>query len=277
VTRYDDDRRKPPQNVEAEKSVLGAVLLEPSSIDDVVDVLGKNTSVFFEEVHQHLYGAMLKLQAANQPIDAISLIDALGRRVDDAGGFSYIASLTSAVPTSANVDYYARIVRETATLRKMISTCSKIIGTCYNPEGETAEDILGFAEATFENMSAVAVGAKAVHISDVIETVLEDTEHALTHEKAPGIMTRIEWLDNITNGLAYSEMSVLLARPNVGKSAMMLNFAYQAASAKVPVLIFSLEMTEALLAKRLLNIDSGVDFHRLAKRWQVEPELKKLR
>lgn len=266
-----------PQNVEAELSVLGAILLNPSVVDDVIDVLGKRPhDVFHVEAHQLLYGAMLRLHGAGTPIDTVTLMEALGKRLEAAGGVSYIASMTSKLPTSANFEHYARMVKETATLRKMIHSCRTLAERCYNLSGEGVEDIIGAAQAIFENMDGDATSSKAVHIMDVIETVVSDVDRFLKSEQSPGVPTPLGWLNDLIGGLPYGELSMLLARPNVGKTAMMLNIAHHAAGLGIPVMILSLEMRKEKLAERLLNIDGGVDFKRIEKRWQVDAEIQKL-
>jgi replicative DNA helicase len=274
VSRNDRDL---PQNAEAEKSVLGAILLNPNVVDDVVDILGKRASdIFFVEAHQHLYAAILKLHAANLPVDTVALMDALGRRLDDAGGMSYIAGLTSAVPTSANVEYYARLVRDAAMQRRIIRACTQLANSCYNLRDEAIEDVIARGQAIFESIEAGTSTSTTYHVMDVVETIVDRVDGFLKGDQVTGIPLPWAWWNNHMGGLAYGEIAFLLARPNVGKTAMMLNIALHAASLGVPVLVLSLEMNKEKLVERLLNIDGGVDFKRIEKRWRPDDEVKKL-
>lgn len=253
------------------------MLIDPASIDDVCDILGSRPQdVFFVEAHQHLYRAMLKLHTEQTPVDSISVMQALGHRLDSAGGVSYIAGLTSSVPTSANVEHYAKIVKGMSLRRRMIVACASISNDCYS-EREDLDDIVGRAQAVFEAIEGGTSTSKTHHIMDVIENVIGDVELFLKSEVMPGVPTPWIWWNNLIGGLPYGEFSMLMARPNVGKTAMMLNIAHTAGQIGIPTLILSLEMDKERLAKRLLNIDSGVDFKRIEKRWQVEPEIDKLK
>lgn len=273
-----DNNRVLPHNVEAERSVLGAMLLNPDAIEAGIEALGdRPQQLFYVEAHQYLYRAVLALVKAGAPVDSVSLMEQLSRerKLEAAGGMSYIAGLASSVPTSANIEHYAKIVREAATLRRVIATCSRISSACYSGQ-ESVEDILANAQGVFDGLEKSNVKGKTFHVADVVETVVDRVDRFLKGEQTSGIPTPWGWLNELTGGLSYGEISFLLARPNVGKTAMMLNIALHAAAVGVPVLVLSLEMCKEKLVERLLNIDGGVDFKRIEKRWQAESEVKKL-
>lgn len=271
--------RVPPQNIEAERAVLGACLLNPDVIASAVEILGdKPSAVFYVESNQYVYRAILSLTKKGIPVDSVSLMEQMNadRTLERAGGVLNLAGLSNAVPTSANVEHYAKIVKDSATFRRMIAVCTRIQSACYNPQ-EPVEDVLGTAQALFEGLEKNTATSSACHVADVVERVLEETDRSLKGETSPGIKTGIKFLDALTNGLQYNELSFILGRPKSGKTAFALNIAYHAASHGVPVYIQSIEMPMVGLVKRLLTIESSVDFGKISRQFDVEAELERLK
>jgi replicative DNA helicase len=272
--------RVPPQNIEAERAVLGACLLNPDVIASAVEILGdKPSAVFYVEAHQFLYARSLSLTKKGIPVDTVSLMEQMNsaRTLERAGGVS-----TSRGDEQRGPDLgQRRALREdrpkdSATFRRMIAACTRIQSACYNPQ-EPVEDVLGTAQALFEGLEKNTATSSACHVADVVERVLEETDRSLKGETSPGIKTGIKFLDALTNGLQYNELSFILGRPKSGKTAFALNIAYHAASHGVPVYIQSIEMPMVGLVKRLLTIESSVDFGKISRQFDVEAELERLK
>jgi replicative DNA helicase len=254
--------RMPPQAVDVEQSVLGAMLLEREAIPKVIEVLAEDA--FYQAKHQHVYAAALKLFEKGTPVDLITITDELRRAgtLDEVGGAYYLTELTSRVDTAANVEYHARIIAEKSLLRKMIETMTGLIGRAYDA-GADAFELLDEVERDIFNISDSQLRKAAVSMRDVVIETVERLQSI--HGQAAGITgvpSGFHRLDNMTSGWQPSDLIIVAARPSMGKTAFSLSLARNAAmhpSDPVGVAIFSLEMSAQQLAQRLLTSEARVD------------------
>ncbi len=255
--------RVPPQNIEAEQAVLGAMLLNRDAAGAAVETLGEDPrEVFYVEAHQRIYTSAVDLFREGTPIDEVTLFDRLKRdgHLDAAGGATYIAQLTDAVPTSANIDYYARIVRDAAILRNLITTCDRLSAQAYTQEGE-ARDLLDEAESAIFTLAQAREVGQIAKVGELINPAVERIQKLIElHTGISGLSTGYRELDKMLSGLQASDMIVLAARPSVGKTALALNIArHVAIDEKKGALIFSLEMSKEQLTQRLLCMEGRIN------------------
>ncbi len=252
--------RVPPQNLEAEQAVLGAVLLQSEALISVMERI--DTEDFYDKSHQLIYEAMVNLGEENQPIDLITLTSLLQDRgqLEDIGGVSYLAKLANAVPTAANVDYYAQIIEEKSMLRRLIRTATQIVSEGYTG-GEDVGSMLGDAERKILEISNRRSGSGFIAIRDVLMEVFERVETLSENSgNTTGIPTGFIDLDKMTAGFQRSDLIIVAARPSVGKTAFALNIAQNVAvRAKETVAIFSLEMSAAQLVQRMICAEANLD------------------
>ena len=270
----------PPHNIDAERSVLGAMLLNPDAVGPVTEILQGNASeVFYAPAHQYVYDAIINLYAKSQPIDAITLKDQMERNgtIDDAGGLAYITELTGAVPTSANVQHYARIVLDASILRRVISSCSNVIAEAY----DSPEDVNKLLDAAESNIFKIAEQRQLnpiLKVADLLEASIHRIEQQMKAGSGiTGIATGFTKLDEMTSGFQPSDMVVLAARPSVGKTAFCLNIASNAGVQHGKnVLIFSLEMAKEQLVQRLLCMEGRINSERLRSGFLAQSEYPKI-
>ncbi len=252
----------PPQNLEAERSTLGAMLLEREAIGKVVEILTEET--FYSEAHRRIFRAIVDLYDRNEPVDYITLTDLLSRwgDLEAAGGAPYLTSLTDSVPTAAHVEHYARIVKEKYLLRRLIRTSTELITRSYSGE-EEADGLLDEAERSMFELSQNRQRGGVLKIKDVIHDAMELVEKFSKHEThITGVPTGFPDLDEMTSGLQAGELVIMAARPSMGKTALALNLAsYAALEAKLPVAVFSLEMSAEALVTRMLCSEARVNVH----------------
>ncbi|MBX5464555.1 MAG: replicative DNA helicase [Clostridia bacterium] len=256
--------RVPPQAIEAEEQVLGALLLDRDALVRVAVTLAPQD--FYKEAHRLIYEAMLALFDRGQPVDVITLADELGRKdqLERAGGVAYLASLASSVATAANVDYHARIVQEKSMLRQLLAAVGEISASVFN-SGEEVDTLLDQAENRIFQVSQRRQSRSYEPLRDVLVKTFEEIERLYTHRgEVIGIPSGFPDLDRLTSGWHPSELIIVAARPSQGKTALSLNMAAVAAVRhKVPVAIFSLEMSKEQLAQRLLCAEAQVPSVRL--------------
>ncbi|MCL6521851.1 MAG: replicative DNA helicase [Firmicutes bacterium] len=256
--------RVPPQAIEAEEQVLGALLLDRDALVRVAVTLAPQD--FYKEAHRLIYEAMLALFDRGQPVDVITLADELGRndQLERAGGVAYLASLASSVATAANVDYHARIVQEKSMLRQLLAAVGEISASVFN-SGEEVDTLLDQAENRIFQVSQRRQSRSYEPLRDVLVKTFEEIERLYTHRgEVIGIPSGFPDLDRLTSGWHPSELIIVAARPSQGKTALSLNMAAVAAVRhKVPVAIFSLEMSKEQLAQRLLCAEAQVPSVRL--------------
>lgn len=252
--------RIPPQNIDAEKSLLGAVLIDEEVLPDVAEVIKSND--FYEKPHQAIFGAMVRLYERHKPVDMLTLTDELKRKdeLDIAGGSAYLSELTNYVPTAAHAEAYADIVVQKAVRRRLIHASSEITELSYDEEHETQE-LLGRAEAELFSVSDQSLKQDLVSIESVLTDSFDRMEELHRNKGAlRGIKTGYRDLDNMTAGLQRSDLIILAARPAMGKTTLVTNLAYNVATIEQKaVLFFSLEMSKEQLVDRMLADASGVD------------------
>lgn len=272
--------RTPPQNIEAERSVLGAMLLNPDAVGAAFEVLnGAGELFFYLEPHQFIWDATLALFARAQPVDAVILIDELQRmgKLEAAGGASHLAELTRCVPTSANVEVYARIVRDCAVLRGVIQTGTRLVSEAYTGEVVPSE-MLDRAEAELFRLAEGQHQSRLMQARDFVGQGLRSLESLVASGGGvTGLATGIAEMDALLLGLQPSDMIVLAARPSVGKTAYSLNMAAHATvGLGKSCLIFSLEMSKEALIQRMLCGVGRVDSKRLRSGFLARAEMPKL-
>ncbi len=261
-----------PQNVEAEAGVLGSLLIDPEAMAQIADFLAPDD--FYRESHRVIYEAAQDLYEGGTPADLITLIDELQRRgkIEEAGGPSYVSSLANQVPTSANVESYARIVERTAILRRLIHAAGQIAGVAYNePDANVALDQ---AEKLIFNVSQRISHAEFEHIRDTLREYLDKLGQLHSHRgEIVGVATGFSDLDKMTGGLQRSDLVILAARPAVGKTSFALSVAHGATLRYGHgVAVFSLEMSAEQLVARFLSMDANVDQQKLRTGWIDDDE-----
>ena len=263
VTAVERDRL-PPHNIEAEQSVLGSLLLDRDAIIKIASLVKPED--FFSGANGIVFQAILDLYNRREPTDFITLSDELGRkeRLDQVGGIAYLSSLVSAVPTSVHVEYYAKIVERTATLRRLIDAGAQIVSIGYQ-DGVDTEDALDRAEQAIFRVTERRTTKDFVSIAEVLDRFFDQIDYLQQHRgEVVGVPTGFTDLDQLTGGLQKSDLIILAARPSVGKTALALGMAYGAAVVNGKTVgIFSLEMSAEQLVQRLLSTETGVDSHRL--------------
>ncbi len=256
--------RVPPQNLEAEQAVLGAILLEAEALITAMEHL--RAEDFYSVAHQRIYDAIIELNEDNKPLDLVTLMSRLQDQgeLEEIGGVSYLAKLSGAVPTAANVEYYAQIVAEKAMLRRLIRTATQIVSNGY-AEGEDIGALLNDAEQRILELSNRRAAHGFISIRDVLMEVFEKVEHLYNHKGGvTGIPSGFPDLDKMTSGFQRSDLIIVAARPSVGKTAFALNIAQNVAvRASETVAIFSLEMSAAQLVQRMICAESNVDAGRM--------------
>ena len=267
----------PPQNLEAEQSILGSILLENSAINSVLEFLSAGD--FYSEAHRKIFNIIVELSEKNEPVDLITLSNALrGKKMlDNVGGASYLASLVDNVPSAANVANYAKIVKEKSILRGLIGSATEIIESCYET-GSDVDQVLDKAEHSIFEISENKVRPSFYPIRDIVKDSFRSIEDLYARkELITGVATGFEKIDDLTSGLQNSDLIIVAGRPSMGKTAFALNIAqYAALEGKTPVAIFSLEMSKEQLAFRLLAAEAKVDSHRLRKGFLGETDWPKL-
>ena len=254
--------RIPPHSIEAEQSVLGSIFLDPETVVNVLEYL--ESSDFYRKNHQIIFDAILQLNNRNEAIDVVTISNELDTKnqLENAGGMEYLAELAVAVPTSANVEYYAKIVEEKSILRNLIRSATEIVRKGYE-EGNELAVMLDSAEQNILQVSERRNRSGFIRISDVVSASLQNIESlAQRSDDVTGVPTGYIALDKMTAGLQKEELIILAARPAVGKTAFALNIAQNVATkADQVVAIFSLEMGAESLVNRMLcaegNIDAG--------------------
>ena len=269
----------PPQNIEAEQSVLGAMLIDNTAAISVTEMLLPED--FYRESHKIIYRAMLSLLAKNEPLDMITLINELKKmnKLDDVDGVAYITLLANFVPTAVNVKYHAKIVEEKSILRQLVEGGTAIAYMGYEGTGE-ATDILDKAEKRILNISNRRGGIDFSLIKDVLPNTLDRISKALDNkEPITGLATGFKDLDYLTAGMQPADFIILAARPSMGKTALALNIAQNVAirgsrngEPKKTVAFFSFEMSEELLVQRMLCAEAEVDSQRLRVGGEIKDE-----
>lgn len=268
------ERHLPPQNVAAERSVLGSILLHNDAIDEVADFL--HPSHFYNDVHHQIYAAILKMRESGlRGIDAVTLAEELDRqqKLEEVGGVRYLLEILESVPHAAHIKFYAEIVRDKWILRSLTNVCTDVLRECYEGTDETAEILTQAERGVFQILEQQETGTK-LSMDEILLDTMERINSRLGKEGSiSGLSTGFTDLDRQTNGFQPSELVILAARPSMGKTAFVCNIAeWVSGAGQTGVLIFSLEQSKLELAERFLCIRARLDGHRVRKGQLDAPE-----
>ena len=252
-----------PHNLDAERSVLGAILINNHAFNQAAEVI--DAQDFFRDAHRRIFEKMVVLTDRSHPVDLVTLKDELDRsgELEEVGGPAYISALTDGVPRSANVEHYARIVKEKSTLRRLIQSATEVLSRAYDAE-EDADDLLDEAERSIFQIADDRMRSGFVRVSDLVDSGYQLIEQLQQHKGlVTGVPTGFVDLDEMTSGLQKSDLVIVAARPSMGKTSFVLNIAMHCGiEAAKSVGIFSLEMSKEQLFLRMLTSEARVDAHR---------------
>lgn len=250
----------PPQNIDAEKSLLGAVLIDEETLSDISEHVTEKD--FYDKRHGIVFGGMMRLYEKHKPVDLLTLSEELSKKkeLEIVGGSAYLTELTNYVPTAANAETYAEMVAQKAVRRRLIKASSEISELGFN-EDTTTQELLEKAEAELFSVSDQSLKQDLVSIESILTESFDRLEELHRNKGSlRGVRTGYRDLDNMTAGLQRSDLIILAARPAMGKTTLVTNLAYNVATvAKQSVLFFSLEMSKEQLVDRMLADASGVD------------------
>ena len=271
------DDKIPPQNLAAEQSVIGSLLLDKNAVVRAIDILRPDS--FYRDAHRFIFEACLELFDRGEPIDLVTVTETLRKagKLDAVGGSVYVADLLNSVPTAANIEYYAKIVEEKAVLRRLIEAGTRIVGEAF-AEPENVDRVLDDAEKSIFDIAMKREREGFHKIESVIKRVLDKIDSLYGKKEAiTGTPTGFPDLDQMTAGFQNSDLIIIAARPSVGKTAFALNIAQEVSIRhKIPVAIFSLEMSKEQLAQRMLCSEAEVDAQRLKTASLTDTGWKKL-
>lgn len=270
--------RTPPHHIDAERSLIGSILLDPAVLNDVVELI-PNGDLFYQESHGTIYQTLVETYEAHQTGDLVQLTESLRAKgvFDQVGGAGYLMELAEAVPSAANAVYYAKRIADSARLRKLIDAAGQILYDAYNQGGggiDAAKSVIDLAEKRIFDIASEDINAEPETLRELLLAEMERIEQA-DGKSVSGISTGFKDLDEMLSGLQPEEMVILAARPSMGKTAIALNIAEQIAfggatpwsprkiNNPVAVGVFSLEMARGALVQRLLSARSGVDSNQL--------------
>jgi len=254
----------PPQNIEAEESIISAILIDNNTLLDVIEILAPQD--FYRTAHQKIYAAITDLFDKAEPIDLVTLANKLKEngKLEQIGGAGYLARLVDTVPLAVNAQHYAKIVHDKASLRRLIEKANAIVKRCFEERGD-ADDVIDYAEAAVFEISEKKARQSFYPLSKIILGNIETLEENQGNRSlVTGVPTGFSHLDNLTSGFQNSDLIILAARPSMGKTALALNIARNAAvDAHIPVAVFSLEMSKEQLSLRMLCAEARIDSSRL--------------
>jgi replicative DNA helicase len=253
-------QKLPPQSIEAEEAVLSAILIDNSTLLDVIDIVSPDD--FYRSAHKKIFRCIKDLFSKNEPVDLITLVNALREQnhLEDIGGASYLSFLIDSVPAAVSPPHYAKIIQEKSSLRRLIANSNEIIRQCFE-NSKDIDSVIEYSERTIFEISEQK-NRQAFHpISKIIELNIDALEERQgNHALVTGVPTGFSRLDQLTSGFQRSDLIIIAARPAMGKTAFALNLARNAAIlGNVPVAIFSLEMSKEQLSMRMLCAEARVD------------------
>lgn len=256
--------RLPPQNIEAEQSVLGSLLIDPDAMTRIGALL--KPADFYRESHGVIFGSILELHERNQPADFITVTDDLVKigRLEEVGGASYLTYLINSVPTAIHVEHYARIVERTSVLRRLIEAAAQISGLAYEA-ADDVDDVVDRAEQILFGISERRLSRDLVPIRQLLSSYYERIEYLSSHRgELLGVPSCIPDLDKLLGGFQRSDLVILAGRPSAGKTSLALSVALNTARKyQQHIAIFSLEMSSEQLVQRLVSAETGIDQQRL--------------
>jgi replicative DNA helicase len=254
------DLKIPPQSIEAEKALLGSIMIRGEAMHDVTDIIGEKS--FYSNIHRLIWGVLFELHAKNTPIDILSISARLKEKghLEEIGGMSYLTEIINTVPSSSNASHYAEIVEKKHVMRDLLRAAEVITSLGYEEESDLHE-LLEKAEKELYNVTNKTGSHKFVALKDTLTDAFERLEHLHnTRDELRGVPSGFKEIDNKLAGFQKSDLIILAARPSMGKTSLALDIARKAAvNHKVPVAIFSLEMSSQQLVDRMLSAESQVD------------------
>ncbi len=266
-----------PHNLDAEKSVLGAILINNEAFNHAAELIDARD--FFRDAHRRIFDRMVALSERGDAIDLVTLREELGRagQLEEVGGPAYIAALTDGVPKSANIEYYARIVKEKSTLRSLIHSANKILADAYEAEQEP-DLLLDEAERAIFAIAEGRIRAGFVPLRELVQGSFATIEQLQQHKgMVTGVPTGFIDLDEMTSGLQPSDLVLVAARPSMGKTSFVLNVAqYIGTQTDMTVGLFSLEMSKEQLFMRMLTSEARIDAHRFRSGFLSEKDYGRL-
>ncbi|MBM3244982.1 MAG: replicative DNA helicase [Candidatus Omnitrophica bacterium] len=253
-----------PQNLEAEMAVLGSMLIDEEAISVSAETL--TADAFYKDTHRKIFEAILNLFNANKAVDLITLADELKEKgiLEETGGVSFLTALANSVPTSANIGHYTKIVKEKSILRTLINNSTKVVSLCYESEGNV-DEVVDQAEKLVFEVSDRRHHGTYLHLKEIIKDSIETIDQLYQKKQhVTGIPTGYIDFDLKTAGLQQSDLIIVAGRPSMGKSAFALGMAeYAGVVEKIPVALFSLEMSKEQLVQRMLCAHAKVDAHKV--------------
>jgi replicative DNA helicase len=263
-----------PHNLNAEQSLIGAILFNPVCMNEIHEIINSD-EYFYNTQNRKIYSAILKLYQDNIGIDAVTLSNRLEKdnMLDAVGGIGYISEIVDKVTSYSNAKYYANIVKEKYILRTLINKSNDILKHCYD-DSEDVTQIVHKAEKSIFEISDETVAEGFSHINKFLPDILHEIDELHKNkEKVPGVPSGFKKLDEITSGFQKSDMIILAARPSMGKTSLALNIAYNVAQKnKIPVAIFSLEMSSEQIVSRLISLAAKVPMQKLRTGWLEESD-----
>ncbi|GAB4273778.1 MAG: replicative DNA helicase [Candidatus Rifleibacteriota bacterium] len=270
-------QKVPPHSLEAEQSVLGSMMLSEDAVVAAMELT--EAEDFYQSSHRFIFQALVDLFKAQRPCDLITLQEELRKKdkLSEVGGVTYLSQLLNVVPTSKNAAHYARIVKEKSMLRRLIQLSGEISTSAYDPQSQ-AEILIDEAEQKVLQLSKFKITKPYLKIKDLVGSTFTYLEQLYANKQAvTGIPSGFKVLDEYTAGFQKSDLVILAARPSMGKTAFCLNIAYYAAyQARVPVLLFSLEMSHTQLVTRLLSSEARVDGQKVRRGYLSDEDWTKL-
>ncbi|MBF0225459.1 MAG: replicative DNA helicase [Desulfobacterales bacterium] len=249
-----------PQNLEAEESLISAVMLDNNIFYEIIDIVSPED--FYKPVHMAIFSAIKELFHKNEPVDIVTLSNRLKEqgKIDEVGGQVYLAGLLETVPVAVNAPYYAKIIHEKAVLRKLIQTSHIVVNKCYEDKG-SIEDVIDLAERSIFEISNKKAKPSFYHVNDILTGNLKLLEDLCGKKRSlTGVPSGFYDLDKMTAGFQKSDLIIMAARPGMGKTALALNIARNAAvDHDIPAAIFSLEMSKEQLVMRLLSSECRIN------------------
>ena len=270
-------QRVPPQNIEVEQSILSAILIQNNTLPEVLELLSEKD--FYREAHRKIFAAMVDLFERSEPTDLITLTNVLKEQgqLEAIGGASYLAELVDTVPMATNASHYARIIREKATLRALIERAASITTRCFEDRGNV-EELLDFAERSIFDISENKIRPAFHALADILTDTYKAVEDAYENKVlVTGVPTGFSSLDQKTSGLQPGDLVIIAGRPSMGKTALALNIAENASiQTRMPIGIFSLEMSKEQLSLRMLSSEARIDSSRMRGGYLSESDLARI-
>jgi replicative DNA helicase len=267
--------RAPPTDIEAEINVLGSIMILPTVADDVALLITRED--FFEPNHAHIFDVLMFMNEKGRGGDSSLLVDELKRRnvYEEIGGAGYLGKVMNAVPTAAHARYYAEIIMEKATLRRLIESSTGILREAYsNPEN--VQEVVARAEAAYAGVAEKNLGGEPLSAATIFAAALDELEERMRTGKRPGLTTQFAKLDEILRGGLHEGLTIIAGRPSMGKTALATRIAVGAALAGEHVYFQSLEMNATELAERMLCCEAQVNSHRVANGWVGQDDRERL-